>query len=106
VSSLGAGSFSISPQARKPDATFWLIARLFSTEQNAAGRSGSDGTADKAVEPMVIRLLRSDFPLIHGAASSLSSHAILRRQMFSEKSMLFRERLKQRQTPRIPLRDN
>ena len=45
-------------------------------------------------------------PLVHSASSSLCSHPVLGRQMLREKPMVFRKCLEQRQTPRIPLRDN
>lgn len=65
----------------------WLLS--IGTEEKCALHGCSDGTADEAIEPMVVGLLGSWFPFIDGPTATFGSNKIFRRDLLGEHPMRF-----------------
>jgi hypothetical protein len=58
-------------------------------KQHRALDGRPDGTADQAVEPVVVASLRALLPFVHGAATAFRFYAVLGGKVFREETMVF-----------------
>ena len=64
------------------------------------------GATDQAVKPMVVAALGPLFPLVDSPPTAFGFHAVFRREMFGQESMVFRTVTKQRKAATISHRDS
>lgn len=62
------------------------FARRFFTQQTHAQHQCPDGAADEAIEPVIVGVFGTDFPLLDRAAAALGCHLVLGRQVLGEQA--------------------